>query len=221
MFVGYLDRDGDLEDCYSAGDAFVFASRTETQGLVLLEAMALGVPVVSTVAMGTREVLGEGRGSLIAEEDEQVFADLCIRVLTDTELRQSLAREARAHAQSWSAPALAARMIDFYRDVLESGSAGRGAAGPVGASGASEGHRTEGVRMGARGRPEAGIASTNSSPRAEPVGDWPSSRPGPVPWDPGAGCLMSAILSPHRKPSEEGGFHPDASGCRRTVTIRS
>ncbi|MBC7780651.1 MAG: glycosyltransferase, partial [Proteobacteria bacterium] len=59
-FVGYLDRDGALLDCYRAGDLFVFASRTETQGLVLLESMALGVPVVSTAVMGTRDVLREG-----------------------------------------------------------------------------------------------------------------------------------------------------------------
>jgi glycosyltransferase involved in cell wall biosynthesis len=104
---------------------------------VLLEAMALGMPVVSTVAMGTREVLGEGCGSLIVQEDAQVFAEQCIRILTDPDLRQSLAREARAHAQAWSAPALARRMIDFYRDVLESGSDGRGVDGLTHASGAS------------------------------------------------------------------------------------
>ena len=40
LFVGYLRRDGELQDCYTAGDLFVFASRTETQGLVLLEALA-------------------------------------------------------------------------------------------------------------------------------------------------------------------------------------
>ena len=43
-FVGYLKRDTELLDCYAAADAFVFASRTETQGLVLLEAMAQGAP---------------------------------------------------------------------------------------------------------------------------------------------------------------------------------
>jgi 1,2-diacylglycerol 3-alpha-glucosyltransferase len=118
LFVGYLDRDGALEDCYSAGTAFVFASRTETQGLVLLEALALGVPVVSTAVMGTREVLEEGRGSLIAEEDEQAFADKCVRILTDPTLRESLARAGRAYAQSWAAPALAGRMLECYEDVL-------------------------------------------------------------------------------------------------------
>ena len=55
---------GHCSDCYRAGDVFVFASRTETQGLVLLEAMALGVPVVSTAVMGTAEVL-EPRGAAV------------------------------------------------------------------------------------------------------------------------------------------------------------
>ena len=119
LFVGYLDRDGDLEDCFCASDAFVFASRTETQGLVLLEAMALGVPVVSTAVMGTREVLAEGRGSLIADEDEQVFAQRCVQVLTDPALRARKAAEARAYAQTWSAPLLAQQLRGFYREVLD------------------------------------------------------------------------------------------------------
>lgn len=116
-FLGYLDREGPLEDCYCAGDAFVFASRTETQGLVLLEAMALGVPVVSTAVMGTREVLAGGRGCLIAEDDETHFAAQVVRLLGDPELRHRLSEEARAYAREWSAPALAARMLAFYTEV--------------------------------------------------------------------------------------------------------
>lgn len=116
-FVGYLDRNGPLEDCYCAADAFVFASRTETQGLVLLEAMALGVPVVSTAVMGTREVLIDGQGALIAPEEEEGFADLCLRVLGAPALRAQLARSGREHAQTWSAPALAERLLDYYREV--------------------------------------------------------------------------------------------------------
>ena len=59
-FIGYLDRNRELPNCYAAGDAFVFASRTETQGLVLLEAMAQGTPVVSTAELGTRSILTDG-----------------------------------------------------------------------------------------------------------------------------------------------------------------
>jgi glycosyltransferase involved in cell wall biosynthesis len=117
-FVGYLDRDGPLEDCYRAGDAFIFASNTETQGLVLLEALALGVPVVSTAVMGTKEVLVEGRGCLIAEQDEQDFAEKCLRLLGDPALRGTLSRAAVAYATTWAAPALADRLLDFYGEVL-------------------------------------------------------------------------------------------------------
>ena len=74
LFVGYLDRRGALFDCYRAADAFVFASRTETQGLVLLEAMALGVAVISTAVMGTPDIVGPKRGALVPEDNEADFA---------------------------------------------------------------------------------------------------------------------------------------------------
>jgi 1,2-diacylglycerol 3-alpha-glucosyltransferase len=118
-FLGYLNRDGSLEDCYRAGAAFLFASRTETQGLVLLEAMALGVPVVSTAVMGTKEVLGDGQGALIAEEDEADFAGKAVRLLKEPALRKRLAREAVEHAHDWSAPVLADRLLKFYERVID------------------------------------------------------------------------------------------------------
>ncbi len=124
LFTGYLDRDGSLEDCYSAGAAFLFASRTETQGLVLLESMALGVPVVSTAVMGTKEVLGKGGGSLIAAEDEHDFASKAVRLLTEPLLRERLSREAVEHARDWSAPVMADRMLQLYEQVTETAQTG-------------------------------------------------------------------------------------------------
>jgi glycosyltransferase involved in cell wall biosynthesis len=118
LFTGYLARDGSLEDCYCAGDAFVFSSRTETQGLVLLESMALGTPVVAIAEMGTREVLRDSEGCLIAEHDEAQFAAQCVRLLREPVLRAELAASARAYAQRWSAPVLAKRMVDFYAAAL-------------------------------------------------------------------------------------------------------
>jgi len=115
LFLGYLDRDGPLQAAYRAADVFVFASRTETQGLVLLEALALGTPVVSTAVMGTRDVLVEGEGCLIAEEDLDDFASKVNQLLGDDALRHTLAERARAYAAGWHEDARAADLVELYR----------------------------------------------------------------------------------------------------------
>jgi glycosyltransferase involved in cell wall biosynthesis len=94
-------------NCYRAADAFVFASRTETQGLVLLEAMALGVPVVSTAVLGTRDILDARKGALVPSEDVPEFAGDVVRILRDPALREWLSREGREHARQWSCRAMA------------------------------------------------------------------------------------------------------------------
>src|SRR5205823_2245011 len=83
LFIGYLERATALLDCYRAGDAFVFASSTETQGLVLLEAMALGVPVIAPAILGTKDILRPARGALVPKLDEGEFAESCVRILTE------------------------------------------------------------------------------------------------------------------------------------------
>lgn len=116
-FVDYLARGVDLSSCYQAGDVFVFASRTETQGLVLLEAMSLGVPVVSTAVMGTRDILAAEQGALIAEEDVPRFAAQVRRLLDDAELRRRLSEEGRVYAGQWAARGPAQALLAFYQDL--------------------------------------------------------------------------------------------------------
>jgi len=116
LFVGYLDRRHGLADCYRSADVFVFASRTETQGLVLLEALALGVPVVSTAVLGTKEVLHNARGAVVVEEDRAAFARAVVDVLTRADLRRSLASAARIHvAAHWSSAVMARRLLELYK----------------------------------------------------------------------------------------------------------
>lgn len=119
LFVGYLSRDQQLSDCYCAGDAFVFASRTETQGLVLLEAMALGVPVVSTAVLGTRDILDAGKGALVAREDLTDFAGKILSLLKDGRLRAELAAEGPRFVLEWSPQAMTARLCECYDSVLD------------------------------------------------------------------------------------------------------
>ncbi|HEU4778939.1 MAG TPA: glycosyltransferase [Steroidobacteraceae bacterium] len=116
-FIGYLDRAKELPDCYAAGDAFVFASRTETQGLVLLEAMAQGTPVVSTAELGTRSILTPACGAFVVPEDEDAFAAATAEALSlpPGDPRRG---QLRAHAESWASHSMAQRLAVFYERVL-------------------------------------------------------------------------------------------------------
>ncbi|MBL8251599.1 MAG: glycosyltransferase [Candidatus Competibacter sp.] len=123
-FVGYLERGPELSACYQAGDVFVFASRTETQGLVLLEALSLGVPVVSTAVMGTRDIVGPERGALVAEENVGQFAARVRRVLDDADLRRRLGEEGRRYAREWVARGPAQALLKFYLEFTSARYAG-------------------------------------------------------------------------------------------------
>jgi 1,2-diacylglycerol 3-alpha-glucosyltransferase len=112
-FVGYLDRTRALLDCYAAADAFVFASRTETQGLVLLEAMAQGAPVISTASLGTRSVLRPEAGAIVVPERVEEFAAAVLTVLNNADLRAELVARSRSYAESWSSPQLAHALAEI------------------------------------------------------------------------------------------------------------
>ncbi len=119
-FLGNLDRDSTLLDCYSAADVFMFASSTETQGLVLIEAMACGAPIVSTAVMGTATVLRGARSALIGEEDVGAFAALVARLLRAPDERKALSAAGPLDAGKWSATALMRKVVATYERLAES-----------------------------------------------------------------------------------------------------
>lgn len=116
-FIGYLDRTRDLPDCYAAADVFVFASRTETQGLVLLEAMAAGLPVVALSAMGTRDIVEPRLGAVSAHDDIDDFAARLGALLSDDARRFGMRHVAQQFAQRWSDRAMACRLDALYRQI--------------------------------------------------------------------------------------------------------
>ncbi|MBI1905379.1 MAG: glycosyltransferase [Rhodocyclales bacterium] len=116
-FAGYLSRDDELPDCYAAADAFVFASKTETQGLVLLEAMAAGVPVVCLREMGVRDVVANCAAARTPPDDAPAFARALLDLLADPARGTVLADAARQHAAQWSDTAMAARLATLYRQL--------------------------------------------------------------------------------------------------------
>ncbi|MFT3734118.1 MAG: glycosyltransferase [Rhodocyclaceae bacterium] len=119
-FVGYLDRTTELPDCYAAADAFVFASRTETQGLVLLEAMAAGLPVIAIAEMGTRDILTPESGAIAPPMHVETFASEVVRVMRNPQLREEMRAKGLAWANQWSDSALTGRLAELYRSLLAS-----------------------------------------------------------------------------------------------------
>jgi glycosyltransferase involved in cell wall biosynthesis len=116
-FLGYLDRNGELLDCYAAADVFLFSSLTETQGMVLPEAMAAGLPVIALARLGTRDILEAGKGCIAPPEDEGAFTEAVLRFFSDTALRERLQAEAPETARDWSDVASSRRMAELYRSL--------------------------------------------------------------------------------------------------------
>ena len=116
-FIGYLDRQRALPDCYAAADVFVFASRTETQGLVLLEAMAAGLPVIALAEMGTVDILAPGRGAFSPPADTRAFGEALGHFLNRPAAWRHLAKEAPLYAREWSDVAMAERLAGLYRTL--------------------------------------------------------------------------------------------------------
>jgi len=104
---------------YQAADVFVFASTTETQGLAVLEAMAVGLPVVAVRASGIEEAVVDGVSGLLVAEDGEVFADAVLQLLDDPDLRAKLATGAREAAVPSAALTLGARLTTLYRRLLD------------------------------------------------------------------------------------------------------
>jgi glycosyltransferase involved in cell wall biosynthesis len=88
-----------LGPCYRAADLFLFASQTETQGLVLAEAAACGLPAVAMRAMGSDEVVRDGETGLLTKAQPTALAEAAIGLLLDAERRQAMARQARQVAE--------------------------------------------------------------------------------------------------------------------------
>ncbi len=111
-FSGYLPR-RDLVDLYKQA-LFVFASKTETQGLVLVEAMMAGAAVVAIGIMGPRDIITSGKTGILVEEDEDKFARACDYLLQDDNERQRIGAAAHEWARSQSSQVSTRKLLDIY-----------------------------------------------------------------------------------------------------------
>ncbi len=121
-FTGYMPRKK-LANYYRQSDLFVFASESETQGLVVLESLAAGTPVVAVAKMGIADVLVNGQGALLIEEPVlSEFVEKVEQLLSDKDLYEQMRKAGKEYiVKNWSIDAKALLLEDSYRKAIEEG----------------------------------------------------------------------------------------------------
>jgi glycosyltransferase involved in cell wall biosynthesis len=115
IFTGFLDGD-ELVSAFASADALVFPSTNETFGLVALEAMACGLPVIAGVSGGLVDILQDGVNALVCDPDRPLSIAECLSRLRDSsELCARLRQGALAHARGRSWRATMDQLIDYYQ----------------------------------------------------------------------------------------------------------
>ena len=117
-FMGYLSGVR-LSRAYASADIFVFPSRLETFGLVVIEAMAAGLPVVAARVGGVGDVVREGvHGYTFESGDEKMLLEGVQRILTSAERRVWMGKQARAYAETQSWEAIMDEVIEVYASLI-------------------------------------------------------------------------------------------------------
>ena len=116
-FAGCLPRPEAMR-CAAEADALLFPSITDTQGLVVLEAMAVGTPCIAARSGAVLGLIEDGENGVIVEHDAAAMAQAAVSLLRDRERLARLSAAARETAQAFSAEAMARRLLELYESLL-------------------------------------------------------------------------------------------------------
>ena len=112
---GFLDQQT-LAAAYSLGDVFLFPSLSDTQGIVLYEALAAGLPVVATESLAASAIIEEGENGLLVEDSPTSFADAVEKVVKDPD-RYTTPLDLNRYGHEY----IGKRCADIYREAIEKG----------------------------------------------------------------------------------------------------
>ncbi len=115
IFTGFI-KDEELPDYYKAASVFAFPSTYETQGIVALEAMAAGTPVVAARARAIPEFVIDGKtGYLFEPGNKKEMAEKIVMAIEE----ESMRKKCREQAKKYDIVKMAERLVDFYEAVIK------------------------------------------------------------------------------------------------------
>ncbi len=117
VFTGMQSHRRTLE-CLAAADVFVFGSQTETQGMVVIEAMAAGTAVVAVNAGGVADAVRDDETGVLVPPVPDALAESVVHLLNNASLRERLAARGKEAASEYAVPALTRRLVEIYQSLL-------------------------------------------------------------------------------------------------------
>ena len=122
-FIGYLSGQ-ELASAYASGDIFLFPSSTETLGLVLLEAMAAGCPVIGANKGGIPDIINNGINGCLYDPDEKDNGEKSLieatkKILVDKGKKEAMRIEARKEAEKWDWNQATLQLQRYYSETLK------------------------------------------------------------------------------------------------------
>ncbi len=110
----------EIKNYYAAGDIFVYASKSETQGMIITEAMYMGLPIVAVKATGIESLVEENVNGFLTAENKEEFIKTTQKLLDDAALRQKMSAESsRIAREKYTASASAEKMLQVYVEAIE------------------------------------------------------------------------------------------------------
>ncbi len=116
-FAGFLDHPR-LVDLYKQADIFLFSSKTETEGLVLVEAMAGGTPPIAIGELGVLDVVEDGISGILVPEDEEVFAKATLSLINDPTRYRELQEGALKRAEELSVQNATRKLLRIFEEYV-------------------------------------------------------------------------------------------------------
>ena len=116
IFTGLVDRTS-IVSLYQASDIFVFASKTETQGLVAVEAMAAGNPVVAVRASGIEDIVKDGEDGSLTLALEEEFSKSVLKIVRDNDLRLKMSANAKTNSRKFEIVPWVDKVVELYKSL--------------------------------------------------------------------------------------------------------
>lgn len=108
-----------LAQCYQQADIFIFASTTETQGIVLAEAMASGLPIIAVKAPGSQDIIQHNANGFLIEKEKEMAA-IIYELAKKPSLYQKISENAFKTAQDYSGATITHHLVHYYQQLLNS-----------------------------------------------------------------------------------------------------